>query len=104
MGDLVAHSSHLGNRVIGTRLRSMARSLVESALEPAGAGPTAVAPGARLRAGCAAYRGVSAIVQIVVRDVVLGDVAPDVLVGPGRQWRDLPEAVLLVPAELRRVG
>src|SRR5207253_904633 len=39
----------------------------------------------RPRAGCAADRGVAAVVERVVWDVVLADVVPDLLLGPLRQ-------------------
>src|SRR3954470_20660651 len=52
---------------------------VQSALRFIGAGPAAVAPGPDLRAVRAADRVVSLVVERVVRQVVLGDVAPHVL-------------------------
>src|SRR5215211_6650005 len=57
---------------------------VQAALDAVGAGPAAIAAGAGDRAMGAADRGVAAVVQGVVRDVVLGDVAPDVVLGPVR--------------------
>src|SRR5215212_5064924 len=68
---------------------------VKPALGPVGAGPAAVATRPGKRAGSAADRVVALIVQRVVRDVVLGDVAPYVALGPVGQRRDLPEPVLL---------
>src|SRR3954471_9659164 len=63
---------------------------VQAALDLVGAGP---APGpalARQRAGRAADRRVAAVVQLVIRDVVLEDVVPHVAVGPARERVGLP--------------
>src|SRR4029077_9370975 len=52
----------------------------------------------------AADRRVAAIVERVVREVVLTDVVPDVALGPVGERAQLPEVKPLVPAELRRLG
>ncbi len=52
----------------------------------------------------AADRRVALVVERVVRQVVLGDVAPHVLVGPVGERVELPQAVLGVPGELGRAG
>ena len=62
----------------------------------------ATAPGHRARR--AADRLVALIVQRVVRQVVLEDVAPEVLVGPVGERVQLPDAALLVLLELGRAG
>src|SRR6266540_519724 len=74
--------------------------LVEAALNFVGLRPAALACAARLRAVGAADRGVPTIVELVVGDVVVDDVAPDVLLRPVGQRIGLPELVLLVPLEL----
>src|ERR687893_1103557 len=66
---------------------------VQAAFELARAGPPALAALAGLRARHAPDRGVAAVVQLVVGQVVLADVAPDVLLGPARQRGDLPQPV-----------
>ena len=62
------------------------------------------AAGPRQRAVRAADRGVALVVQRVVREVVLGDVRPHVLLGPGGQRVGLPQPVAAVPGELGRAG
>src|SRR5436190_19069392 len=81
---------------------SISSGEVEAALDAVGAGPAAFAPRSRRRAVRAPDRGEALVVQWVVRDVVRGDVAPDVLVGPVRQRGGLVLAVARVPAQLRR--
>src|SRR3954447_1917325 len=76
---------------------------VQPALRLLGARPAAVATGPGLGAVRAADGLVPLVVQRVVGKVVLGDVAPHVLVGPVGQRRGLPLLVLDVPAELRSV-
>src|SRR3954447_5585483 len=84
------------------------RALVDPALGLCGARPAAVAQVAarpdRLGAVGATDRRVAAIVERVVREVVLTDVVPDVSLGPVRKRVQLPEVEALVPAELRRLG
>src|SRR3954452_16004442 len=84
------------------------RALVDPALGLCGARPAAVAQVAarpdRLRAVGAADRRIAAIVERVVREVVLTDVVPDVALGPIGERVQLPEVEALVPAELRRLG
>src|SRR6185503_5196607 len=75
---------------------------VQAALELARARPAALAALAGDGAGRAADRAVALVVQRVVREVVLGDVAPHVPLRPARQRRVLPEAVAQVPAHLGR--
>src|SRR3954469_3078665 len=88
--------------------RLQPRALVDPALGLCGARPAAVAQVAaradRLRAVGAADRRIAAIVERVVREVVLTDVVPDVALGPVRERVQLPEVEPLVPAELRRFG
>src|SRR5204863_10118893 len=81
---------------------STATALVQAALDLVGLRPATLAGAARPGAVGAADRAVAAIVKVVVGDVVLDDVAPDVLLGPVGQRVGLPELVLLVPLELRR--
>src|SRR5437588_9734587 len=64
------------------------------------AGPAPVATLARLRARRAPDRGVTAIVQRVVRQLVPVDIAPDVLLGPVDQRVDLPDPPLWVALDL----
>ena len=71
---------------------------VQAALDLVGAGPAAVAATAGDGAVRAADRVVAAVVQRVVRDVVLGDVAPDVLLAPVGQRRALELAGMAVVA------
>src|SRR5919205_1992044 len=65
---------------------------VESALDLARPGPAAAAPVARLGAGHAADGGVAAVVELVVGQVAVEDPAPDVLLGPLDERRDLVQA------------
>src|SRR4051794_10964140 len=71
---------------------------VEAALDLVGPGPAALAVAAWARARLAADRGVAAIVQRVIRKIVLVDVAPYVALAPVGEGRGLPQAVLDVPA------
>ena len=80
------------------------RSGVQAALGLAGAGPAAFAPRAGDGAVRAADRRVALVVERVVGQVVLGDVAPHVLVRPVRERVELPALVLGVPGELGRAG
>ena len=63
-------------------------------------GPRALAGLRRVRV---ADRRVALVVQRVVREAAFADVGPAVLVAPVGERVRLPELVLLVPAELRRV-
>src|SRR5438477_318138 len=67
------------------------------------AGPTALAALARLGRVRVADRLVALVVERVVRQPALADVRPAVVVGPVGERVRLPELVLGVPAELRRV-
>src|SRR5947209_14196510 len=73
------------------------------ALGLVGARPAPLAAGARLGAGRASDRGIALIVERVVWQIVLVDVAPEVLLGPVRQRVDLPQAARIVALELGRV-
>src|SRR3712207_4224004 len=75
---------------------------VQPALELAGPRPAALAAVPGLRARHAADRRVPAVVQLVVGQAALGDVAPHVLLAPRRERRDLVQAVLGVPPDLGR--
>src|SRR3954454_10667661 len=77
---------------------------MDGALRLLGAGPTALPPLTRKRRVRVADRGVALVVQCVVRQLALADVRPTVVVAPGGERVRLPELVLLVPAELRRIG
>ena len=68
------------------------------------AGAQIVAGLDRLRAGPAADAGVVLLVQIVVGDVVLVDIVPDVGFAPVDQGRNLHHAVLFIPAQHRCAG
>src|SRR6185436_19673726 len=87
---------------------SSSARLVDPALGLFEARPAAVARAAALldRFGAvgAADRRVAAIVERVVREVVLMDVVPDVALGPVRKRVELPELEALVPTELRGLG
>src|SRR4051795_2099761 len=65
----------------------------QSALDAIRTRPAAFATGAGSGAVRAADRVVALVVQRVVRDVVLGDIAPDVPLAPVRERRALPLAV-----------
>src|SRR5215207_5020788 len=73
---------------------------MEAALDPVRPGTAAVAAGARHGAVRAADGREALVVQRVVRNVVLGDVAPHVLLAPIGERGGLPLAVGRVPAEL----
>src|SRR5680860_672690 len=77
---------------------------MQAAVDLVAAGPTAFATGARLGAVSASDRGVTAVVERMVGDVVKGEVFPHVVLAPVRQGVDLPEAVLSVPRELLGTG
>ena len=68
------------------------------------AGPAALAADARDRRVRVADRRVALVVQRVVRQPALADVRPAVVVAPVGERVRLPQLVLRVPAELRRVG
>src|SRR5436190_19261610 len=70
---------------------------VEAALDLVRARPATLAVGAGVRARLAADRRVAAVVQRVVREIVLVDVAPYVALAPVGERGGLPEAVLDVP-------
>src|SRR3989442_6248177 len=78
---------------------------VDSALELVGAGPAAGAlllvRADRARARYAADRAEADVVERVVRDLVDGDVGPDALLVPVREWVQLPDVVALRPLHLR---
>src|SRR6478752_67277 len=86
------------------RSGSMSSARVDAALDLVRARPASGAVAARVGAVRASDRGVAAIVQRVVGDVVGGDVGPDVALGPVGQRVELPQAVLAVPVQLGRVG
>src|SRR3954453_20880981 len=71
---------------------------VQTALDLVGPGPPALAVGTGTRARLAADRGIPAIVQRVIRKVVLVDVAPYVALPPIGERSGLPQAVLDVPS------
>src|SRR3954447_6776080 len=77
---------------------------VEAALDLVRARPAAVTPVAGVGARLAADRRIAAIVQRVVRQIVREDVVPDVALGPVGERRRLPQPVLGIPAEPRRLG
>src|SRR5512133_2645342 len=97
-------------RVAGRR--SFGAALSESSVDPALCfRRSCPAPGARILAGAdrlgamgAADRRVALVVQRVVRNAVLADVVPDVLLRPVRDRVQLPEPEAPVPGELRRAG
>src|SRR5947207_15588990 len=70
---------------------------------PLGAGPAALAALARLGGVRVADRLVALVVERVVGQPALADVRPAVVVSPVGEGVGLPELVLLVPAELRRI-
>src|SRR3954451_10575151 len=76
-----------------------AGSDVKTALHLAGAGPTALAAGARLRARCAADRAVTLGEQRVREQPVVGDVTVDVVLGPLRERVHLDQTVRRVPLD-----
>src|SRR5579884_3070982 len=67
-------------------------------------GPAPLATVAGTRAGGAPDRGVAAVVQWVVGQVVRVDVAPEILLGPVGQRVDLPDLPRAVTVELWRGG
>src|SRR3954468_17534436 len=69
-----------------------------------GSRPAAFATLARLGRMRVADRVVALVMQLVVRQVALADVRPAVVVRPVGERVRLPQLVLLVPAELRRIG
>src|SRR3954454_10252580 len=76
-----------------------AGSDVKTALHLAGAGPTSLAAGARLRAGRAADRAVALGQQRVRQQSVVRDVTVYVVLGPLRQRVDLDQTVGGVPLD-----
>ena len=77
---------------------------MQAALGAVAAGPAALAAVAGFGARYATDGTVAPVVQLVVRQIALGDVRPHVLLAPRGQRRDLVQAVLGVPADLGRVG
>src|SRR3954469_9146387 len=67
-----------------------------------GVRPAPAAALRRKRAVGAADRLVAAVVERVIRQIVLVDVGPDLRLAPVRERVDLPQPVQLVVAELRR--
>src|SRR5438067_9784849 len=76
---------------------------MQPAFGPLRAGPAALPALARLGRVPVADRLVALVVERVVGQPALADVRPAVLVGPVGERVRLPELVLGVPAELRRV-
>ena len=72
---------------------------VQAAFQPVAAGPAAAAPGARQGAGLAADGVESLVPQRVHDDVVLGDVAGDLVVAPADDGVDLDHAPGGVPLD-----
>src|SRR5260370_26804605 len=66
------------------------------------AGPFVVAVGDRLGAGPTTDTGVALVMQRIVRNLVLQDERPHVLLGPCQQGVDLHEVELRVPLNDRR--
>src|SRR5258708_30852263 len=60
-------------------------------------GTLAFTIGNRISTGPAAYTGVAAVVERVIGDFVLGDIAPNVRLGPVSQWVDLDQLKLGIP-------
>src|ERR1700751_2248147 len=77
---------------------------MDPALGLVGPGPAAAAAGAGGGAGRASDRCVALVVQGVVGQVVLEDVAPDVLLRPVGERVELPDAPALVSLQLRCGG
>src|SRR4051812_26577144 len=77
---------------------------MDPALRPFRPGPATLAALARLRRVRVPDRGVAPVVELVVRQPALPVVGPAVLAAPVRKRVRLPELVLVVQAELRRVG
>src|SRR5436189_3119576 len=77
---------------------------MDPALRPFRPGPATLAALARLRRVRIPDRGVAPVVELVVRQPALPDVGPAVLAAPVRKRVRLPELVLVVQAELRRLG
>src|SRR3954465_14220349 len=77
---------------------------MQPAFRSVAAGPAAVAAFARERRVRVADRGVTLVVQRVVRQSALVDVRPAVVVAPVGERARLPELVLLIPDELRLVS
>src|SRR3954454_31400 len=76
-----------------------AGSDVKTALHLAGAGPTALAAGARLRAGCAADRAVTLRQQRVRQQPIVGHITLHVVLGPLREGIHLDQTVRGVPLD-----
>src|SRR3954468_5983987 len=94
------------NRMMkGSIVAPQGTALVQPALRLVGVGP---APGATLRrrqrAVRAADRRVAAVVQLVVRHVVTGDVLPHLALGPVGERVRLPQPVAQVPVDLLRAA
>src|SRR6188768_1090138 len=67
-------------------------------LPPPAARPRIVADGHRTRARRAADAGIATVVERVVRNVVLRQVVPDVVMRPPRKWREFSQSMDLVVA------
>src|SRR3954470_19405705 len=90
---------NIGREGYSTAVRTTA-SAVQPALDLVGARPAAVAAACGGGAVGAPDRGIALVVQLVVGDVVAGDVVPHVGLAPVRERVGLPQAVLLVPVQL----
>jgi len=77
---------------------------VQAALGLLRARPAPVAAASRLGAGCAADRLIALVVQRVIRQLPLGDAAPQVPVAPVGERVVLPEAAALVAFDQFRRG
>src|SRR3954465_2910928 len=79
---------------------------MDAALGAASSGPAAGTLARAINRDCgaghASNRGIAPIVKRVVWDVVVLDVAPDLLFVPVGEGVQLPETEPLIPAELRR--
>src|SRR5258707_292157 len=85
----------------GAQLR---RSFMDAAFGLVLPCPTALSPSSGARARHAADRGIPLIVQRIVRQIVIVDVAPEILLGPVGERFDLPDAAPLVALQLRGLG
>src|SRR6266508_3847269 len=92
-----------GARRLSTLVLQMNPTLKFVGIRPP-TGPFLLVGPRRARAGDAADRAVAGLVQRVVRDVVRLDVAPDLLLAPVRERRDLPDAVTIGALDLAGVG
>src|ERR1035441_8913750 len=90
--------------VSGARRGRRRRDDVDPALGLVLTAPPAIPASAWLRAGSAADRGVALIVQWMVGEIVLEDVAPQILLGPVGEGTHLPDPPALVAFELGRLS